>query len=148
MQNTLFALLLGLKNLENPLSEDEREKLTDVGHQLKLAPNDWDFIEDELMTIIQGNDALNQLYQQAKAKLDACDRPIPSELLLTDAELEEIIRRRFEGQPEKQSNETLNLTIKVISSTVNVVSTKKQEETAKKSPFLKRLSQFLDKQFL
>ena len=46
------------------------------------------------MAIIEANDALNQLYQQAKAKLDAVDGPIPSELLPTDAELENALPPR------------------------------------------------------
>ncbi|NEQ77342.1 MAG: hypothetical protein F6K23_32640 [Okeania sp. SIO2C9] len=145
IDNTLLALLLALKNLENPLNTQEQEALADVGQQLKLDSNDWDFIEDDLMATIHGNDALNQLYQKAKAKLDACDRPIPTDLLPTDAELENALpreskggtRAHFEGKPDEQSNEILNLA-------TNVVSTEKPEETAKKLSFLERLSQFLN----
>ena len=137
MHNTLLALLLALKNLESPLSEDEGKALAEVGQQLKSDPDDWDFIEDNLMDIIQANDALKQLYQQTKAKLDALDRPIPSNLLPTDAELEKDPRARFEGKPDKQSNEISHQTVKVLK-------TEKPEETAKKLPFLERLSQFLN----
>ncbi len=142
--NTLLALLLALKNLENPLSKNEREALADVGQQLKLDPNDWEFIEADLMAIIEANYALNQLYQQVKAKLDAVDDPIPSELLPTDAELENALppeseggrRAYFEGIPDEQSNEILNITS-------IIVSTEKPEETTKKLPFLERLWHFL-----
>lgn len=148
IDNTLLALLLALKNLENPLNTEEQEALADVGQQLKLDPNDWDFIEDELMATIHGNDALNQLYQKAKAKLDALNSPIPPDLLPTDAELENALPRESkggtrahppygEGKPDEQSNEILNLA-------TNVVSTEKPEETAKKLPFLERVSQFLN----
>ncbi|MEM1169484.1 MAG: hypothetical protein AAGJ08_10520 [Cyanobacteria bacterium P01_H01_bin.35] len=143
--NTLLAFLLALKNLEIPLSEEERGALADVGQQLKLNPNDWDFIEDDLMAIVEGNNTLNQLYQKAKAKLDALDTPIPPKLLPTEKELETVFppeseggkRAYFEGKPDEQSNEILNLT-------TNVVSTEKPEETAKKLSFLERLSQSLN----
>lgn len=143
--NTLLALLLALKNLEHSLNEDEQEALAKVGQELASNPDDWDFIEDDLMAIIQANDTLNQLYQEAKAKLDALDAPIPSDLLPTDAELEKALppeseggkRAYFEGKPDEQSNEILNLV-------TNVVSTEKPEETAKKLSFLERLSQFLN----
>ncbi len=135
--NTLLALLLALKNLEKPLNEGECEALAEVGQQLKLDPDDWDFIEGDLMAIIQANDGLNQVYQQAKARLDTCDRPIPPDLLPTDAELEKDPRARFEGKPDKESNEISNQTVKVLK-------TEKPEETAKKLSFLERLSQSLN----
>lgn len=145
--NTLLALLLALKNLDKPLSEDERKGLANVGQQLRLDPNDWDFIKDDLMSIINANDTLNQLYQQAKAKLDAVNHPISSDLLPTDEELENALppgsdsgkynKAYFEGKSDEQSNEILNLTTKIFS-------TQKPEETTKNLSFLERLWQFLN----
>ncbi len=145
IHNTLLAVLLALKNLENPLSEEEGKALASVGQQLRLDPKDWDFIKDDSMAMIKANGALNQAYQQAKAKLDALDRPIPSDLLPTDEELENVLppeseggkRAHFEGKPDKQSNEILDLTVKVLA-------TEKPEETAQKLPYLKRASQSLN----
>ena len=146
--NTLLALLLALKNLDKPLSENERQALAEIGQDLESNSNDWSFIEDNLMTIIQANDTLNQLYQEAKSKLDTLNSPIPPNLLPTDAELENAPSPESKGgtrahppygedQPDEQSNEILNLV-------TNVVSTEKPEETAKKLSFLERISQFLN----
>ncbi|NET42727.1 hypothetical protein [Okeania sp. SIO2B3] len=146
--NTLLAFLLALKNLENPLSENEREALAKISQKLKKNPNDWNFTEKKLMAIIKANQALNQLYQQAKTKLDALDRPIPFDLMPTEAELEKVLPPESkggtrahlpygEGEPNKQSNEIFNLSVKVLP-------TEKPEETAKKLSFLERLSQFLN----
>ncbi|MGB3511464.1 MAG: hypothetical protein WBA93_19950 [Microcoleaceae cyanobacterium] len=147
--NTLLALLLALKNLDNPLSENERQALTDVGQQLRLDPNDWEFIEADLMAIVEANDALNQLYQQVKAKLDAVDDPIPSDLLPTEAELEKVLpseseggrRAYFEGKPDEQSNEILNLT-------TNILTNPEPEETTKKLSSLEKLWQSLNQPIL
>lgn len=135
--NTLLALLLALKNLKTPLSKDERNKLVDIGENLKEYSDDQYFIKKRLMAIVKANDTLNQLYQEAKVKLDALDGQIISDLLPTDAELEKDPRARFEGKPDKQSNEISHQTVKVLK-------TEKPEETAKELPFLERLSQFLN----
>ncbi|OZH52285.1 hypothetical protein AFK68_25345 [Hydrocoleum sp. CS-953] len=149
IDNTILAFLLALKNLKNSLSEDEREELAEVGQQLQLNPNDWDFIEDDLMAIIQANDALSQLYQQAKVKLDALDSPLPSDLLPTSAELENVLppeseggrRAYFEGEPDEKSNE--------IDNTVVVILTNPEPtKTTKKLTSLEKLWQFLNQPIL
>jgi len=145
--DNLLGLLLALKNLKTPLSQDERNKLVDMGKNLKENPNDQYLIKKDLMAILKANDTLKQLYKEAKAKLDALDRPIPTNLLPTKEELETVLppesdsgkynKAYFEGKPDDKSNEILNLA-------TNVVSTEKPEETAKKLPFLERLSQSLN----
>lgn len=148
MRNTLLALLLALKNLENPLSEDERKALADVGQQLKSDPNDWDFIEEDLMAIIEANDALSRLYQEAKAKLDAVDRPIPPDLLPTKAELETVLTLPTEGgrrveTPEGKSRDDEEKN--EISDIVIAISrTPKPTEVVKKSGIMEKLKEFLN----
>lgn len=56
--NTLLALLLALKNLETPLSENERNTLVEMGKNLKENPNDQYLIKKKLMAIIKANDTL------------------------------------------------------------------------------------------
>lgn len=148
MDNTLLALLLALTNLDNPLSDDEGKALADVGQQLKSDPNDWDFIEDDLMAIIQANDALSQLYQEAKAKLDALKDPIPPDLLPTKAELETVLTLPSEGSrrvetPEGKSRDDEEKN--EISDIVIAISrTPKPTEVVKKSGMMERLKQFLN----
>ncbi|NEO56028.1 MAG: hypothetical protein F6K54_24920, partial [Okeania sp. SIO3B5] len=106
VSNTLLALLLALKNLENPLSEEEHEALTDLGKQLKRNPNDWNLNKQKLMAILKANDTLKQLYQKAKAKLDALDRPIPPDLLPIDADLKEL---KDVLPPESEANKRAHI---------------------------------------
>ncbi|WP_226591692.1 CHAT domain-containing protein [Microseira wollei] len=86
---TLLALLLALRELETPLSADEQAVLQDVGQQLAIDPDYWDFIQEGLMAVIEANSALNHLYHSNRAKLDALDGRIPRELLPSLAELEQ-----------------------------------------------------------
>lgn len=57
---TLFAL----KYLESPINPDEQAALDTVGQQLELDPvEDWEFIQEGLMAIIDANTSLKELYQ-------------------------------------------------------------------------------------
>lgn len=150
-RNTLLALLLALKNLENILTEDEQKALADLGQQLKLDPNDWYFIEDDLMGIIEANDALKLLYQQAKAKLDELDDKadgvIPPDLLLANKEAQKAAPQEcmanqrlffdFESKPNNESNE-------IVSKAIRVLTNPESAETAKKSTFLGKLWKILN----
>lgn len=143
--NTLLALLLALEQSEVSLKENERLALEDVGLQLKNHPDDWDFIEADLMATIARNPSLKQLYQAAKRQLDALSSNIPLSLLPTETELQQALppssqgekRAYFEGQPELESNEISNMVIKVLT-TPDPVS------TAKKIGNLEKLWQFLN----
>jgi hypothetical protein len=147
-KTTLLALLLALKQLETPLSADEQAVLENVGKQLELDPDDWEYIKEGLVAIIEKNPSLDQLYQTAKAELEAIDGNIPPELLPTEQEQEaELLADEnrepvtfgyFEGEPDRQSDEILNVSIKVLTK-------KDSAKTAKKLSFLKRLQTSLQK---
>jgi hypothetical protein len=44
INKTLIALLLAIKDLQIPLTKDEQTILQDVGQQLDIDPDYWDFI--------------------------------------------------------------------------------------------------------
>ena len=144
VKTTLLALLLTLKNLENPLSPAEQTALNKAGKQLKADPDDWEFIESGLMTAVEANPSLNQLYQAAKAQLDAVDGNIPPDLLPTKTELEQVLpavskrekRPWFEGKPDEKSDEILNIA-------VNILTNPDPADTTKKLNSLEKLWQFL-----
>lgn len=137
IDTTLLALLLALSNLDEPLSETEQAALNTVGKQLDANPKAWELIEKGLMKVVVANDSLNQQYQVAIALLEAVDGKIPSGLLPTEAELEQVLtvgnkleKRPYKPKPVENypSNEILNASIEVLKS-LNPV------ETTKKSPF-------------
>ena len=147
-RTTLLALLLALKQLETPLTTDERAKLKTKGQQLALDPDGWDYIQQGLMAVIQQNPSLDRLFQTAKVQLEAIDGNIPIELLPTrqekEAELfvydkrEPVSRGYFEGEPDRESDEILNTAI-------NVLTKEDSAKTAKKLSFLQRMQKYLQK---
>lgn len=123
-RTTLLALLLALKQLETPLTTDERAKLKTKGQQLELDPDDWDYIQEGLMAVIQQNPSLDRLFQTAKVQLEAIDGNIPLELFPTEQEKEaellanqkrELVTFGYrEGEPDKTSDEIRDIVIDVL----------------------------------
>jgi hypothetical protein len=148
VKTTLLALLLALKNLEIPFSAAEQAALKKVGKQLDADPDDWEFIERGLMKAVEANTSLNRLYQAAKGQLDALEGNIPPDLLPTKAELKQALpavsqhekRAYFEGKPDEESNEILNISIKILTTSDPVDTTKKLSSLEKLWEFLKKRS--------
>lgn len=147
-RTTLLALLLALKQLETPLTADERAKLKTKGQQLAIDPDDWDYIQEGLMAIVEQNPSLDRLFQTAKMQLQAIDGNIPIELLPTrqekEAELfvddkrEPVSFGYFEGEPDRESDE-------ILSTAINVLTKEDSAKTAKKLSFLQRMQNYLQK---
>ena len=145
-KTTLLALLIALEKLEISLSQQEKQALENTARQLYLDPDDWDSILKEgLMPVISANPALYQNYQTALVLLQTVKANIPSEQMPTQKELEAELTPEnqgyttfgyFEGEPDQESDEILNVTI-------NVLTRKDPEKAAKKLSFLKRLQNWL-----
>lgn len=120
--DTLQALLLALSNPKLSLSDSEKDKLFEVGEQLELDPDDWDFISEGLMAIITNNPTLNQIFEAELAQLAAVPNNTKLQLLPTKNELAQIFsnesniekRGYVEGEPDRESQEILNLARKVL----------------------------------
>jgi len=144
---TLLALLIALEQLQTPLAPDEKEALETTASQLYLDPDDWDFIKEGLMATIEASPTLYQHYQTALAQLQEVNGNIPSEQMPIQKELETELACEnrepttfgyFEGEPDRESDEILNVTI-------DVLSRKDPDKAAKKLSFLKRLQNWLPK---
>jgi hypothetical protein len=136
VNKVLLALLLALKDLEaSSLSDDEGAALRDVAAQLQLDLDNWKDYEPDLLKVIQANPSLNQLYQTAKSQLDALSSEIPSNLLPTEAEIDQVApipnrqpqtRAPLQVSPsDLKSNEITNMAIRVLA-TPNPVKTTKE----------------------
>ncbi|WP_017715272.1 hypothetical protein [Kamptonema formosum] len=143
--NPWLAVLLALHNLETPLAPEERYALKQAGQKLALYPEDSQEFAAELTAQLAGNAGFSQLYAKALAGLEALDGPISPDWLPAETEIkqalpprEEISKRPwFEGKPEWESDEILNMTI-------NVLATPAPEDTAKKLSLLEKLWHFLN----
>lgn len=145
VNKTLLALVLALKDVED-VSEDEQDAFRDAADQLQLDPDSWEDYEADLLRVIQANSNLNQLYQTAKSQLDALSSEISSTLLPTQAELEQVIptnqtpaTRGFAPVIEDDDSHEINNMV------INILTTPKPLETAKKLSRLEQFQQFLNK---
>ncbi len=143
---TLLALLLALRDLKAPLSTDEQAVLQNVGQQLALDPEDWEYIKEGLIALIEANATLNHLFKLNKAKLEALDGQLPRDLLPSLAELEQELFTEtrevvtFDGSPKDisiQPNE-------VISLTRTILITDNPDQTVKQLSFLEPVSDYIE----
>jgi len=86
--------MLALKNLRAPLDETTKDQLFEVGEQLELDPDDWEFIQEGLMVTIDANLDLSQPFQAFLTQLNATDSTILPQLLPTKDELAEILSKK------------------------------------------------------
>jgi hypothetical protein len=145
INTTILAFLLALQELDTPLSQEEKKALAEIADQLDVQPKAWEsFTQPLLLKMIIGNELLNQRYQAYKFKLDSLET-IPSELLPTITEIEQLKRgeslatlKGFEPQSEAIGyNQQINNAVIVISRS------EQPEETAKKLNFTQKLKQLL-----
>ena len=141
---TLLALLLSLEAIETPLSADEQARLKTVGQQLALDPDDWDWIAQGLLATIQDNAALNQCFENARSRLKAAG-PLPVDLMPAAQEVAALQAGQrcspptfgfFEGEPERESDEILNVAMSVLTAENPV-------QTSKTLGFLEKIRTFL-----
>jgi hypothetical protein len=139
-EDTLLALLLALKDLEDPLSETERAQLYEVGEQLELDPDDWEFIYEGLRSIVTANKSLNQLLQSAQTKLASLDSHTKLQLMPTDRELAELLPGRDDIEWRGDSNSTqLDVAInEIIKITIICLKDKDPSEAVKQSRWINR----------
>jgi hypothetical protein len=149
VNKTLLAMLLALGDLKGPLTEQEQATFNDVAYKLHLNPNAWESdIVPNLLSVLQTNSELNQLYLISKSQLDAVGNNLPHDLLPTSEDIEKanavptnplMITRGFlpvTEEPEIDSSEINNLAI-------NIFSSPKPQETVKQLSRFEQLKQFL-----
>jgi hypothetical protein len=87
----LLALLLALRKMTQPRSQSDElilfPQLFEVGEQLQLDPDDWDFIYEGLIAHIINYNVLNQVYQQIYTQIVAVDALLLQNLSPTTEEV-------------------------------------------------------------
>jgi len=140
-EKTLLALLLALTDPQVTLSDLEQLDLEEAGKSLENRPNTWVAIEEDLMTVIQGNTTLNQAYQTAKKQLDVLGSDIPPDLRPTKAELQQAltIDSDVEQRGDRPGKNYQSDSQEIIS--YIVVPVLKKPATAKQINFIERIKQ-------
>jgi hypothetical protein len=145
--HTILAYLLALKDFPDALDETERSKLKKVWKQYKIRPKAWDdYIEPDLIQIIQGNSLLNQFYQQYKNALDNLGE-IPDDLLPTRDEINQLTKDEatvvHKGFKDNSPPPDVNKHIE--NAFIVVGQSETPEEAVKKLSSIDKLKQFLNK---
>lgn len=145
VDTTLIALLLALRNLEEPLSPIEQKRLFEVGEQLQTDPTRWQDTQQDLMATISANPSLKELYliflEILSTKYNSLERFFPTKAELVKEVPQGIyieVRGHFGGEPEIKSNEILNVTVVVLKTEDSVTMTTKLS-------FLERIQNFINK---
>lgn len=145
LNTTSLAFLLALQELNTPLSEAEKQTLTEVADQLDFQPKAWEsFTEPLLVKMITSNPQLNQKYQLYKSQLDSLGN-INEDLLPTATEIEQlkssetgVATKGFKPQSEATGyNQQINNAVILISRA------EQPEQIAKKLSFTEKVKQLL-----
>ena len=142
MDQFLLSLMYAIKELETPLSPEEKDQLQDVAEQLADDPTAWEIYTKPMVEeIISNNSSLNTIFQNIQSKLEKID-DIPQDFLPTSEELATITPTTNQPQErpipnissaDLKSNEITNMCIQVISSS-------EPSETVKKVSKLDKLN--------
>ncbi len=158
LNKNLLSLLLALYRLEEPLSEVECSALADISETLMYFPDDWDLIAPTLKVVIEGNAALQALYQESLTKLEALNGQLPPHLLPSLAELEQDLPSDtnepadFSHMMELASEENPEIAPDIFSreipnAAIKIFGTPQPEQSVKQVRGINRIWQFLQQPF-
>ncbi len=146
---TLLALLLALNNLKTPLTTQEQDKLYEVGEQLELDPDDWEFIEEGLMAIINNNPAFQAKFQEVLTKLNQFDENYPQNWQEIITELRQpLIRNNGIEKKGYKSDQPLNILSNTLINdvVVPILKTENSQNSSQQLTPLQRFWEFLSEQ--
>lgn len=147
LDTTLLALLLTLRKIEG-LSQSEQAllfpKLFEVGEQLELDPDDWEFIFEGLVHIINNHGVFQKLFQTTDTHIQAVNIQIQENLLPTEEEIVQVFK--FPKNIEVYGNDHILLKLNqlpLLKITVKILKSVNPSIAAKQSHWLNRITKIL-----
>ncbi|MDB9375789.1 hypothetical protein [Nodularia sphaerocarpa] len=144
----LLALLLAFRKMTQPLNQSDElilfPQLFEVGEQLQLDPDYWDFIYEGLIAHIINYNVLNQVYQQIYTQIATVDAQILQDISPTTEEVLQVdnvpiyIEMRGDDHNQLNSNNPHFLQI-----AVTVLKSNNPYIAAQKSDWLNRVTKTL-----
>jgi hypothetical protein len=144
----LLALLLAFRKMTQPLSQFDEfvlfPQLFEVGEQLQLYPDDWDFIYEGLIAHIINCNVLNQVYQQIYTQIADVDALLLENLSPTTEEVLQVynlptydeVRGDYHNQVDLNNPNILQIAVTVLKSNNPYIA-------AQKSDWLNRVTKTL-----
>ena len=123
MDQFLLSLMYAIKELETPLTSEEKKQLKSAGQQLKTDPTAWEtYTKPMLKEVISKNSSLNKIFQNIHSNLEKISDTSqyfiqPTEDLVTVTPRESSLEERplIKPDPEEEDNyELLNMSIQVL----------------------------------
>ncbi len=152
---SLLSLIWALRDLKEPLNQEEKEELANVGKQLRAKIEYWENpITRNLLAAIEKNSKLSEKFEFYKSKFFEIDGDIPDNLLPTEEDLKSIRSSSDEqravalGKPDDRNKKDIiqDKTIQVLFNTaIEVMTNDIPTEAAKKIKFSQNNSYSSDK---
>ena len=123
MDKFLLSFMYAIKELETPLTSEEKKQLKNIGQQLANDPTAWEiYTEPMLKEVISKNSSLNKIFQNIHSNLEKISDTSqyfiqPTEDLVTVTPRENLLEERpvIKPDPEEEDNyELLNMSIEVL----------------------------------
>ena len=125
MDKFLLSLVYAIKELETPLTSEEKDQLKNVSEQLVEDPTAWEmYTQPMLKEIISNNSSLNKVFQKTLSNLQQIG-DIPQDFIPNTEELVTVTPRKnlVQERPipnlspgDLKSNEITNMSIQVLTS--------------------------------
>ena len=125
MDKFLLSLVYAIKELETPLTSEEKDQLKNVSEQLVEDPTAWEmYTQPMLKEIISNNSSLNKVFQKTLSNLEQIG-DIPQDFIPNTEELVTVTPRKnlVQERPitnlspgDLKSNEITNMSIQVLTS--------------------------------
>ena len=125
MDKFLLSLVYAIKELETPLTSEEKDQLKNVSEQLVEDPTAWEmYTQPMLKEIISNNSSLNKVFQKTLSNLEQIG-DIPQDFIPNTEELVTVTPRKnlVQERPipnlspgDLKSNEITNMSVQVLTS--------------------------------
>ena len=125
MDKFLLSLVYAIKELETPLTSEEKDQLKNVSEQLVEDPTAWEmYTQPMLKEIISNNSSLNKVFQKTLSNLQQIG-DIPQDFIPNTEELVTVTPRKnlVQERPipnlspgDLKSNEITNMSVQVLTS--------------------------------
>lgn len=141
----LQALLLAFSHPEVSLNASEKDKFFEVGEQLQLDPDDWEFIWEGLQDIITKNIFLSQAFKIELERLKKVPSNKWQELEPTQEEFKQIIAadRKIETRGYSDNDEADIQGLYILNAARRILKEDDPAEITKKLRWIDRIKKIL-----
>lgn len=141
---TLLVLLLALNKIQESQNQSEQDflwsRLFEVGEQLELDPDDWEYIYEGLIYIVNSHSQLNGIFQKIDAHIQTLNSQTLNNLIPTEEEILQVFElpiysevRGDEEQPNLDNQGIIQIAIMVLKSS-------NPSDAAKQSNWVQRIT--------